>query len=588
MDIRRSERLAPLTEDAVRRWVGERSFERGSEYYRQRRLGHLRRRGRELRARCHGSLPTPYLVRVTLGTDRIVFAYCSCPMGDTGQCKHVAALLLHWVAAPSEFTEELDLRSLLLRRSVTELVGLVEMMIRRYPDLEDLLDLADAGDDAIPGRVDAEAIRREVERVLRAGSAGWTADGQATARQILNLLDQADLRLQADQVRDARVIYTVVANTLMSHWETYPDEEGRLLKAIGDCAEGLGRCLAVESGVADRRDMFNALLGIYLWDLSEGGHGAMDTAAEVMLRHANRQESEALAARLWESLPAGGAWLDSLKRQDMGAFYLRLRGDELTDEEYLAVCRNTGQRVVLVARLLDLGRDNEAQVEAAKGAHWEILPLADVLVSAGRAEMARRLVRKHLGGSNTRRLLAWLRDEALGRGDLGGAVSYAERLFVEVPSLEEYRALCALGQRAGHWDRLRSEVVSILAEKGKRELLIQVHLLEGQVGEALTLIKEARDGQQSLPTHIVAEAAEKIEQEKPREALDLYLGLARDLIEQRGRTSYAQAARYLKRARYLCRRIGEPEMWNQVLEEIVQNNRRLRALREELQAAGLL
>lgn len=75
----------PLTESHIRRWIDERSFERGWRYFE---FGHIlnpRRQGDTLKARCLGSRPQPYHVEVTLGPDGIVTGACSCPVGAGGQ-----------------------------------------------------------------------------------------------------------------------------------------------------------------------------------------------------------------------------------------------------------------------------------------------------------------------------------------------------------------------------------------------------------------------------------------------------------------------------------------------------------------------
>jgi len=67
----------------------------------------------------------------------------------------------------------------------------------------------------------------------------------------------------------------------------------------------------------------------------------------------------------------------------------------------------------------------------------------------------------------------------------------------------------------------------------------------------------------------------------------LYREQAERLIAARNRGSYATAAAYLVRVRDLYHRLGEPDTWQQLIAELRERHRRLRALKEELHNAGL-
>ena len=75
--------------------------------------------------------------------------------------------------------------------------------------------------------------------------------------------------------------------------------------------------------------------------------------------------------------------------------------------------------------------------------------------------------------------------------------------------------------------------------------------------------------------------------EQPRAAIALYQSAAERLIRTQGRDNYAAAARYLARVRGLYGRLGEEAAWLALIGGLRDQNRRLRALREELDRAGL-
>ena len=59
------------------------------------------------------------------------------------------------------------------------------------------------------------------------------------------------------------------------------------------------------------------------------------------------------------------------------------------------------------------------------------------------------------------------------------------------------------------------------------------------------------------------------------------------LMSTRGRGNYTEAVRYLFRVRDLYYRLGEPKTWQALIADLREQNRRLRALKDELNKAGL-
>src|SRR5206468_7370725 len=99
----------------------------------------LRREGETLKARCRGQSGGPYRVRATLKEGAVTEADCSCPVGDGGHCKHVAALLVAWQEEPGAFREVAALGAELERLDRADLLALLRHLLRRRPELEDLV-----------------------------------------------------------------------------------------------------------------------------------------------------------------------------------------------------------------------------------------------------------------------------------------------------------------------------------------------------------------------------------------------------------------------------------------------------------------
>ncbi len=123
----------------VQAWVGPAAYRRGLWYQRQGRVRAPRRHGWELRALCQGQAREPYRVRVRLGPHGVAQASCTCPAGREGRCKHVAAVLLHWVATPDAFPPVPSVAQRLASWDRAALVRLIEAMVDRDPELEALI-----------------------------------------------------------------------------------------------------------------------------------------------------------------------------------------------------------------------------------------------------------------------------------------------------------------------------------------------------------------------------------------------------------------------------------------------------------------
>ena len=81
--------------------------------------------------------------------------------------------------------------------------------------------------------------------------------------------------------------------------------------------------------------------------------------------------------------------------------------------------------------------------------------------------------------------------------------------------------------------------------------------------------------------------ARAAEETRPREAIELYRQHAERLIAQRGRQNYQEACKYLAKMRTLYEKLGESEVWTSYITTLREQNRNLRALKEELANARL-
>ncbi|HEY1380590.1 MAG TPA: SWIM zinc finger family protein, partial [Gemmataceae bacterium] len=359
--------LARLTKPKILRQVGEASVHKAKAYLRKDVWSDLRVQGDTVKGRCRGQAPDPYRVAVTFEGDAIAGADCSCPVGAGGHCKHVAALLLYYREHPDVFVEVEELDAALERRGKGELVALIRRMIRRVPELELLLEAPLPGYTDPAAAEDPEPYRRQARAAFAHGGDEW-GSAPAVAHELADIVATGDEFRAAGAHAAAVAVYRAVAEEVLRRFERFPDDDGDLLVVVGDCATGLCHCLEAAAADAPHRDaLLRALVDLYVADESHGGLGVSDSVPEALLHRTTAAERRWIAARLREALPRGESWSDEYQRRAIGSFLLELEAEELDDEAYLRLCRETGRAVELVDRLLTLDRLAEA-MKAIKAA----------------------------------------------------------------------------------------------------------------------------------------------------------------------------------------------------------------------------
>jgi hypothetical protein len=569
-----------LTKNAIRAWADERSFERGEEYHHSGDIFDPRREGDTLRARCHGSSGGPYRVEATLdGKGGILTGRCSCPVGVG--CKHLVALLLGWCERPETFKEAKDLREWLKFRSKGELIKLIEQMLRRKPELEDLLDMPLPKKGKQP-EVKVQDFKKRADRVYARSSGEWGAS-EEVAEELEALNTTGDDFLKAGNPAAASAVYEGVCRSVLEHDGMLHDEPGHLGSVIVACSEGLGQCLEAEGLPRDRREpIFRVLFDTWFLDAEHGGTGVGDTADELLLEHTTGSERERVVEWVCQASKGAGEWA----KRCCGGMLLALTEDRLDDEKYLALCREYGLRHALLERLLKLGRIDEAEAEAAGASDYDLLQLADLMVTHRHGKRAEQLIKERSQSSNDRRLLEWLHERAKGRKDRPAMLEMSAQLFRASPCLEGYRRVRELAGTPEEWKELAPSLVEPLRAASYSRVLVEILLEEGDLAGALKAVQhEGPAYGWDEPMRLKVAAA--CEEDRPRDALAIYQSAALSLIRQRGRESYSAACKHLKKVRGLYERLGEKPAWDKLIGDIREKNRRLWGLQEELNRAKL-
>ena len=588
-------KLPQLTEDKIRNWTDGDSFSRGSSYFEQNAIINPRRAEMTLRAQCAGSAFQPYQVNATLSQKNIITAYCSCPVGG-GRCKHVVALLLTWLHRPEQFRKVASLRESLDQRSKEELVELILKLVERDPDLEPLVEmpLPGQGDDGPP--IDAALIKRQIQRVIGNMSYEWGAS-YAAASEINHVVSEGDAYANADDWRNAAIVYSTIAKEILGNYEDIYEEEGEFLYEVGRCTEGLTECLNHIDNGKQRYEIIRTLFEIVRWDINFGGVGLSDEAEPALIEQTTADERVEIAA--WaRDLLANNEKKDDIyssgwREQAIGGFLLNLEMDALDDEAYIALCRETGRLRDLVGRLLELGRVTEAVAEARQASDYNLLALSNDIRIAGYADLAEQLLWERRSQTKDTRVVQLLLTQVQERGDFDAALELAQQVFQMRKHIENYQQLRAVAQSAERWPEIQAQVLDQLSAENQFALLIEIYLDEERIDDALrelrTLEQSKRSGPFSfyIPSSLSMKVARAAEAERPEAAIDIYLTEARHLIARRGRGNYSEAARHLVRVKDILQGMDQQKRWNALITQIREDNRRLPALKDELNRAGL-
>lgn len=620
--------FTPLTEADIRAHTDDTSYDRGAAYFRDGYISDTTVRGPVLRARCQGSSGGPYLVEATLtpadapGAEPLAGWLCSCPRG--GFCKHVVALLLTWVHRPAAFAVRPELAELLAAKSREDLVDLVGLMVRRYPDLADLVELAPTAPEAAPGlagkrTIEPARIKGQVANIFRESrydrydDDGWGAD-YAISSDLEQVLRSGDAYASAGQWANAQAVYTALVEEVVDHYEEMGDDEGgEIAGAVAQSAAGLLACLAAQDALAPadrlgaeaREDLLDTLYD--LWHFAREYVGDSDAIEEALVRHTTSAERARLERRLRAEIVPGGDFHHQWTNRAALGFLVRLVNPG--DEELLAEYRRAGLFADLAELLLARGRVDEAVALATAQLTepGDVTTFADRLLALGgdRARQATEFVEGRAGaaqraddGHTLVTYLHWLGQRYAGLGLPDRALDAERRHFRVAPGAPTYAAVKAAailaGQPAGTWERLRPDLLVALEGRGAWADLVTIYLDEGEAREALTALSELERAAPGSPygygyglADLRIRVARVAERDHPDRASAIYQREAQRLIDQRGRENYRAAAGYLARVRDLYVRQGRDDEWRTTFAALRERHKSLRALKEELAAAGL-
>ena len=341
------------------------------------------------------------------------------------------------------------------------------------------------------------------------------------------------------------------------------------------------------------------MFDIYQHDLgAENSLGFAARAEDQLVRHTTPLERRTIVDWIRDVLADEEEKVFGSTLRAYGGFLLNLEQDTLDDEDYLRICRETGRTSDLVERLLTSGRIDEAARETQQVHDFTFLGLVDLFIQHEQDVVAEQLVRTRIKERPDLQLLEWLQKYYHSRDNIAAELAVVETIFRTQPPLRRYQELRDLATKLDRWKSLRLELLAFLEQKQHTSLLIQIALDEGDIDKALELLKVMAKKDSYGYTYnsgygyygfgdISLEVARAAEETRPREAIELYRQQTERLIAMRARKNYQAAINPLTKMRTLYEKLGEREAWTSYITTLREQNRNLRALKEELAKAGL-
>lgn len=186
------------------------------------------------------------------------------------------------------------------------------------------------------------------------------------------------------------------------------------------------------------------------------------------------------------------------------------------------------------------------------------------------------------------RLPKWLINRCKDRGDTIAALGFAVQAFRVRPEIESYEEVRALASSLDRWGELRPALLGFLLEHEHTWLLVKVHLADGEIDQALQALQRFSSAHPFAPGfRLGQEVAAAAEVSRPQAAIEIYQQQAEGLIGLRSRGHYREACHLLGRMRGLYQGLGEAQLWVRYIDGLRERHRSLRALKEELEVAGL-
>ncbi len=584
---------------ALRRLAGDRSFERGEQYFAEGRVEDLAEHGQRVTATVAGT--EPYTVKLWADEGELGFS-CTCPVGAEGTfCKHGVAVGLAWLdparagggksgkARPTLSMD--DVRDWLSRQQPE---ALADLLVRHALDDDRLRQrLLMAAARSSPQGVDLATYRAAIDGAMRVRGFVDYRGASAFARKVDSAVDGLEDLLKAGHAAAVVELAEHALRRVERALQSVDDSDGNLGEILGRLRE-----LHLQACRQARPDPEALASRLFEWELDSEWETFIDASeshAEV-LGAKGLAVYRKLAEERWAHVPA----LEP-GRDDRRKYGERFRITRVME----TLARLTGN----VEALVDVRKRDLSSA-------WGFLRIAETYAAAGQHDLALEWAergRRAFPERTDSRLLEFLADQYHQRERHAEALALVWQRFEDSPHLESCQSLKAHAARTKAWPEWRDKALAhlrLLADRAAakhavatsatgagrraaarpwgsrlgladRSEVVRVLLWEGDVEAAWS---EAKEG--GCTDDLWFELASRRERQHPEDALPIFQARIEPTLDGKTNRAYATAIELLRRIRGVLVRLGRAPEFVRCVESVRATHRAKRNFMKLLDREG--
>lgn len=558
-----------MNDAVVRRLAGDRSYQRGLDYYLRGHVESLHEHADGVRAMVRGN--DDYTVELS-SDEGMLDWFCDCPHANGGAfCKHCVATALAWLNRSAEPAEpkrrrkvkELtlaDAKKILLEEEKEEIVGTLLEWAKTDDRLRERLILHAARRSGAETGV--ATVRKAFDKAVRVRKFVHYREMPSYARGVDDAIDSIERLLEDGQPAAVIELCESALRSLMAEMGAVDDSDG-YMSGLRDRLQDIHYAACQEA----RPEPIKLANRLFRWEL----YGEFDVFFDAVSRYADilgpkgMKAYRKLAEAEWEKVPARTAndrtseWRKYFRITHIMETLARLSDDT---EALVSVMSRDLSHAYNYLRI--------AEVYRKKGRHGKALDWAERGLEAFPERTDRRL-----------REFAAEQYHHYRRHDEAMKLMWAE--YVERPGLESYRTLQRHAKKAGSWKEWRERALAEIRhriESSRQENrnqarprwmrtdddhshLVEIFLYERDVEAAW---REAQIGGCSDPLWLRLAAAR--ERDHPQDAVPIYLRQAEVSVTTTRNSVYDDAVELLVKAAALMKRMGRREEFVSQLESM--------------------
>ena len=554
------QQFSPATLKAL---AGDRSYARGVSYFETGAVMDLIDTGAAIKAIVRGN--DDYHVTLRVQGRRLDYD-CDCPVGESGACcKHVVAVGLAWQAqqqgAEVSHTgtgrdEWQTIRDYLYTLDQEKLVELLLAQAEDDPTLRNDLHIQ-AARRKHGGDIDIKALKQIINKAI---SVRGVVDYYGMRRFLQKAQPVAQMLNDLWREKEAAAVAELAEHALLKGFKSYErtdDSDGGFGMLLGEIA-GLYIKALPQAGI-DPAALGKRLFALQMHD--QWGFFHFDDYAP-RLGEAGLAVFREQAQRAWREVPKG-------RQKDDGELYYKHYTITAIME---AIARHDGDLDALIAiKSRDLGSSHR------------YLEIAELLQKAKRhdealawAERGRKAFPDRLDVP----LLDFLIAQYHKRKRHIEAMQLAWDHFTAHPSLNAYQRLQASAKYTETANTWRDKALAYLREAIKKQamqkpasrfawhlgynnVLIEIHLAEGDSGKALQVARE-----RGCPDTLWLQIAAACEADHPQDAIEIYQKIIDHFVGQTNNDAYDRAAELVKKVQRLMQHLKHKKEFDAYIEQL--------------------